>query len=85
MPEREPRRLDRPDGSVLEFDGRFDRVIDLPVGDEGADEAADIVDVADEKAGEIDDMGGEVAERARPGGGGVEAPGLVVVSPQSWR
>ena len=38
------------------------------------DERRDRRDVADEEAGEVDHVGAEVAERARPGRRGVEAP-----------
>src|SRR5262249_43178397 len=72
--EREPRRLERPDGARLELDGRLDRVVDLPAGDEGAQEAGDRSDLADEVAGEVDDVRGEVAERAGAGRRAVEAP-----------
>ena len=74
--EREPRRLDRPDRAAFELDGRLDRVVDLPAREEGADERRHGGDVADEEAREIDHVGSEVTERARPGRGGVEAPGV---------
>ena len=41
-------------------------------------EAADLVDLADEVAREVDDVGGEVAERARTCRGAVEPPHLGV-------
>jgi hypothetical protein len=39
--EREPRRLDRPDGAALELDGGFERVVHPPAGEEGVDEPGD--------------------------------------------
>ena len=72
--EREPRRLDRPDRAVLELDGGLDRVVDLAGREKRVDERGHGGDVADEEAREVDHVGAEVAERARPGRRGVEAP-----------
>ena len=56
-------------------DRRLDGVVDLAVG-MNVQEAADLVDLADEVAREVDDVRGEVAERARPAAAPVEAPHL---------
>ena len=76
--EREPRRLERADGAVREPDRRLDRVVDLAPLDERAQEASDLVDLADEVAGEVDDVSSEIAERTRARLGAVEAPDLGV-------
>ena len=83
--EREPRRLERPDGAAFELDRRLHRVVDLATLDERPEEAPDGLDLSDEVAGEVDDVGGEITERARARGTAVEAPDLSVVSPQSCR
>jgi len=44
--EREPRRLDRADGAVLELDRGLDRVVDLPTGQERLHETGDRGDLA---------------------------------------
>src|SRR5206468_11440012 len=74
--EREPRRLERAHRAVGERDGRLDRVVHLAVGDERLQEAAHLPDLADEVAGEVDDVRGEVAERARTRLSVVEPPHL---------
>src|SRR5688572_17066777 len=76
--EREPRRLERADGAVREPHGRLDRIVDLPVRDERAEKSSDLVDLADEIAGEVDDVCCEVSERSRASLGPVEAPHLGV-------
>ena len=65
--EREPCRLDRADRAARELDGRLDRVVDFPAGQERLREAGDSVDLAREKAREVDHMRAQVAER--PGTG----------------
>ena len=65
VPEREPGRLDRPDGAALEGDRRLDRVVDLAALDEGRRERAHGRDPADEEVREVDDVRAQVAERAR--------------------
>ena len=72
--ERQPCRLDRPDRPVLELDGRLDRVVHLPAGEERLHERRHRRDLADEVAAEVDDVGAEIAERARAGLVRVEAP-----------
>ena len=67
-----------PTAPFAKRDGRLDRVVDLPIRDEGPEEAADLVDLADEVAREVDDVRREVSERARAGLGAVEAPHLRV-------
>ena len=74
--EREPCRLDRPDRAALELDRGLERVVDLPSGQEGVHEACDRRDLADEKAGKVDDVGAEVPERAGARLVGLEAPGV---------
>ena len=59
-------------------DRGLDRVVDLAPLDERAQEASDLVDLADEVAGEVDDVSCEIAERARAGLGAIEAPDLGV-------
>ena len=74
--EREPRRLDRPDGAAVELDDGLDRVVDLPSRDERLDDGRERGDLADEEAAQVDDVGREVADRARAGVLGAEAPGV---------
>ena len=74
--EREAGRLDRPDRAALELDRRLERVVDAPPGQERVDEPGDRGDLADEEAGEVDDVGAEVAERAGAGLVGLEPPGV---------
>ena len=64
-PEGEPRRLERADGAVLEATVASTASSTSRSGDERVEEAADLVDLADEVAGEIDHVRAEVAERSR--------------------
>ena len=72
--EREPRRLDRADGAVLELDRGLDRVVDLPPGQERLHEPGDGRDLAVQEPREVDHVRAEVAERAGAGLVDVEAP-----------
>src|SRR5439155_26601564 len=74
--ERQPRRLDRPDGAVLELDRRLDRVVHLPAGQERLHERRDGGEVADEVAAQVDDVRTDVAKRAGTRLVRVEAPGV---------
>src|SRR5690606_36031635 len=83
---RHARRLDRADGAVLEAGERERGVVhgDLsllvrPVReralvDEPVEQPADLPDLADQEAGEVDRMGGKVAERAGAGGFTAQPP-----------
>ena len=73
-PSREPGGLERPDDAVLELDGRGERVVDLVALDERLDDGGHGHRLADEVAADVDDVGAEVAERARSRGLAVEAP-----------
>ena len=73
-PEREARRLDRPDGARLEFHSRFDRIVDLATAHECLHEAGDRAEVADEIARQVDHVRTEVAERSGSRLVRVEAP-----------
>ena len=70
----EARGLERADGAVRELDGGLDRVVDLAVRQERLREARHCLDLAVEEAREIDDVGHQVAESARAGFLGMEAP-----------
>src|SRR5882672_1013148 len=85
-------RLHRADRAVLELDGRDEGVVDVDLAhalaveprallDEGLGHGADGLDLADEEAGEVDQVCAEVAEGARAGDLLLEAPdvGRVVV------
>src|SRR5205823_7011976 len=72
--EREPRRLDRADGSVYELDRGLERVVDLPSRHERLHEPGDRGDLAVQEPREIDHVRAEIAERPRAGLVGIEAP-----------
>ena len=67
-----------PTAPFANSDRRLDRVVDLPIRDERAEESSDLVDLADEVAREVDDVRREVSERSRASLGAVEAPHLGV-------
>ena len=67
-----------PTAPPVELDRRLDGVVDLAPRDERAREAGHRVDLADEVAGEIDDVRGEVPERTGAGCAAVEAPDVGV-------
>src|SRR5207249_8300978 len=73
-PEREARRLDRPDRAALELDSRLDRVVDLATAHECLDDARDRTEFADEVARQVDDVRTEIAERAGSRLVRIEAP-----------
>src|SRR5439155_18686992 len=72
--EREPRRLDRADGAVLELDRGLDRVVDLPTGQERLHEPGDRRELPVQEARQVDDVRAEVAERAGACRVRIEAP-----------
>src|SRR5258708_34960578 len=63
--EREARRLDRADRTVLELDGGLDRVVDLPAGEECLHEALDRPDLAVEEPLVVDYVRAEISQRGR--------------------
>ena len=80
-PEREPRRLVRPDRAVLELDGGLEGVVDVdgpagPLLDERPQDPVDGAGLADEVAGLVDHVRAEVAEGAGAGDLLVEPPDL---------
>src|SRR5262249_47550794 len=74
--ERQPRRLDRPDGPAFELDDRLDGIVDVAAGNKRLDQRAYRRDLADEKAAEVDGVRGEISERARARVRGMKTPGV---------
>src|SRR5207248_6620508 len=73
-PAGDARCLERPEHAAFELDRRDEVVVDLAARDNRADEGRDRRDLADQVAGEVDDVRPEVPERSGTGLGAVEAP-----------
>ena len=77
----EARGLERPGDAVFELDRGDEMVVDVPPGHERANRGRHRRDLADQVAREVDDVRAEVAERAGPGLGRIEAPRALVRIP----